>query len=325
MRTPRSAPAPHRGDGAARPLPRGAGPPKAAGDAGGGARTSVVIATRDRRDELLETLDRLAALPERPPVVVVDNGSADGTPAAVRAAFPRTDVVALGRNRGAVARNVGVLRARTRYVAFCDDDSWWEPGALDRAADAFDACPALGLLAARTLVGERAETDPVSTAMAASPLRDRDGVPGTPVLGFLACSAVVRRDAFLSVGGFSELLFFAGEESVVAFDLAAAGWLLRYRPDVLAHHRPSPARPPARSRLALQRRNALLSAWLRRPVRTALAATGALAGEAVRDPASRAALAAAAARLPAALLARRRLPAPVEHDLRILAAAEPPA
>ncbi|MGW7357269.1 glycosyltransferase family 2 protein, partial [Streptomyces sp. NPDC054802] len=43
-------------------------------------RTSVVVITRDRRDQLLRTLDHLAALPERPVVIVVDNGSRGGTP-----------------------------------------------------------------------------------------------------------------------------------------------------------------------------------------------------------------------------------------------------
>ncbi|MGW4074120.1 glycosyltransferase family 2 protein, partial [Streptomyces asiaticus] len=42
-------------------------------------RTTVVIITRDQRDELLHTLDQLAELPERPPVIVTDNGSTDGT------------------------------------------------------------------------------------------------------------------------------------------------------------------------------------------------------------------------------------------------------
>ena len=41
---------------------------------------AVVVITRDRADDLLRTLDRLRRLPERPAVVVVDNGSGDGTP-----------------------------------------------------------------------------------------------------------------------------------------------------------------------------------------------------------------------------------------------------
>ncbi len=50
------------------------------------ARIAVVVATRNRRNSLLRTLARLRELPERPGIVVVDNGSTDGTSAAARAA-----------------------------------------------------------------------------------------------------------------------------------------------------------------------------------------------------------------------------------------------
>ena len=80
--------------GQPRTVPNRAGPVKA---------VTVVIATRNRRPELCATLGRLRALPEEPPVIVVDNGSADGTPAAVRDAFPEVEVVARRRNAGASA------------------------------------------------------------------------------------------------------------------------------------------------------------------------------------------------------------------------------
>ena len=65
-------------------------------------RLTVVVITRNRREELLRTLGRLAALPERPPVIVVDNGSDDGTTAAVRGAHPGMLLIAARRNLGAV-------------------------------------------------------------------------------------------------------------------------------------------------------------------------------------------------------------------------------
>ncbi|MFZ0188980.1 MAG: glycosyltransferase [Streptosporangiaceae bacterium] len=224
------------------------------------ARVTVVIATRNRREELLRTLGRLTALPEQPPVIMVDNGSADGSAEAAARRFPRVEVVALARNAGAAARNAGVRRARTPYVAFSDDDSWWQPGALRRAAAALDADPRLGLVAARTLVGPGCEPDPVNQAMAASPLREGGGAA---VLGFLACACVVRKAAFVGVGGFSELLFFVGEERLLAYDLAAAGWGRRYRPEVVACHHPSPLRPDPGRRRRAELRNAVLIAWLR--------------------------------------------------------------
>jgi GT2 family glycosyltransferase len=282
-------------------------------------QVTVVVATRNRRPELLRTLGKLHDLPERPPVIVVDNASTDGSAAAVLEHFPAVTVWVLPRNAGAAARNVGVALAATPYVAFSDDDSWWDPGALSRAATELEADPRLGLIAASTLVGPAREPDPVNALMARSPLRDG----GTAeVLGFLACACVVRKQAFLGAGGFSQLLFFIGEERLLSYDLATAGWARRYLPDVIAVHEPSAARPASQLRRQAERRNLLLTAWLRRPVPVALAETLRLAQDAARDPDDRAALAAAARRLPAALRSRRRLPPEVERKVRMLAAAQ---
>src|SRR4051794_40583957 len=102
-------------------------------------RVSVVIITRNRRDELLQTLPKLVELPQAPAVIVVDNASTDGTVEAVRDRFPTAEVIALGANEGAAGRNIGVERATTPYVAFSDDDSWWDADALSTAADILDA------------------------------------------------------------------------------------------------------------------------------------------------------------------------------------------
>ena len=276
---------------------------------------TVVIATRNRRPELQRTLGRLAGLPERPPVVVVDNGSRDGTAAMVRRDFPGTELIRLRRNRGACARNLGVRRARTPFVALTDDDSWWAPGALTRAAAVLAASPPVGLVAACILVGPGLEPDPANALMAASPLPSA-GLPGPRVLGFLGCGAVVRRDAFLAAGGFSRLLFIGGEEQLLAYDLGRHGWAACYRPDVVAHHHPSAVRDPAGRRCQLAR-NRVLVAWLRRPVGCALAESGRLAQRAAGDRSAARALGGLAVRLPLAL-AGRRLPPDVEAAVRAL-------
>jgi GT2 family glycosyltransferase len=299
------------------PQPR-TGPPAPGRLAPPAARVTVAVITRDRRDGLLRTLGELAALPERPPVIVVDNASGDGTAEAVAARFPEVRLVRPGRNMGAVGRNLAVALARTPYVAFSDDDSWWAPGALEAAAGLLDAHPRLGLVAARTLVGPERDEDPLNRVLAASPLPGGDaGVPGTPVLGFLACASVVRRTAFLAAGGFHPVLFFGAEETLLAYDLAARGWEVRHVPGVVAHHHPGDAGPRT-GRPARLLRNALLTTWLRRPLRVAAAATARLAAEACRDPAAREALRGTAARLPGALRARRPLPPHVEDAARLL-------
>lgn len=284
-------------------------------------QVTVVIATRDRVEVLSRTLERLRVLPERPPVVVVDNGSSDGSARTVRERYPEVTVVELGSNLGAVARTVGVATSATPYVAFADDDSWWEPGALARAAEHLDGHARIGLLAARILVGATGRVDPVCTMMRSSPLGTEPGLPGPSVLGFVACGAIVRRAAYLGVGGFSPIVFFFGEETVLAQDLATAGWALVYVDDVVARHDPgSGGERLDRRRLLL--RNVLLSTWLRRRWGTVLVTTG----RAVRgayDPALRGALFDAAVRLPAVVRARRPLPTRVEDAVRTVESGQP--
>jgi N-acetylglucosaminyl-diphospho-decaprenol L-rhamnosyltransferase len=270
---------------------------------------TIVIATRNRRRRLIATLARLDPAA---PVVVVDNRSEDGTAAAVRAAHPRVRVIELDRDLGSAARTVGVAAAKTPLVAFCDDDSWWAPGALSRAAELFDAHPRLGLLAARIVVEPDGTLDPTCRAMRQSPLEDEGDLPGPPVLGFLACGAVARRDAVLRSGGFHERFGIGGEEELLAIDLRAAGWGLAYADDVVAHHHPSPAGASRGGRARVQHRNALWSAWLRRPPAVAVRATARTALVSPRAAGD------ALTGLPWALRERRVVPAPVEGELRAL-------
>lgn len=282
-------------------------------------RVGVVIATRNRRDTLRSTLGRLAALPERPRILVADNGSTDGTVEDVRREWPAVDVLALPANLGAGARTAAVERLDTPYVAFADDDSWWEAGALARAADLFDACPRLGLVAARIVVNDGGRLDPVCAEMAAAPLGHEPDLPGPTILGFLACAVVVRRRAFLAAGGFHERLLIGGEEQLLALDLATGGWGLAYVDDLVAHHRPSSvARSPAHRR-RVTTRNHLWTSWLRLPTGAALRETAVTLRTTWRDPAARPAVLDALRGAGWVRRERRVLPAEVERARRALA------
>ncbi|MFA9428801.1 glycosyltransferase family 2 protein [Egicoccus sp. AB-alg2] len=275
---------------------------------------AIVMTTHDRRERVLDTVPRLLALPERPLVVVVDDASADATAAAVQRRHPDVRVLRSPRNLGSAARNLGVAAAERPYVAFADDDSWWEPGALSRAADLLDGHPRVGLVAAAIGVGRDDRPDPTNALLAGSPLR-RPGLPGPEVLGFVACGAVVRSEAFLAVGGFSIHMHIGGEEELLALDLRTAGWHCVHAEHVRARHAPdvNGERPGRRQRVT---RNRLWTAWLRRPLPSAVRITGACLVAATRDPAARAGVAEAARRLPQVLRERCPVPPDVEADVR---------
>jgi GT2 family glycosyltransferase len=283
---------------------------------------AVVVATRDRVRSLRRTLTRLEALPERPPIIVVDNASTDGSAEMVADEFPDVRIIELPENWGAGARTVGARHVEAKYVAFSDDDSWWAAGALANAADALDAHPRLALLAARILLDPEGGLDPACAEMASSPLPAEPDLPGRPVLGFVACGAVVRRCAFLDVGGFDPRFGVGGEERLVAIDLATAGWGLAYFNEVVAHHHPESKRDHTGRRRTVAR-NDLWSAWLRRPLGSMLRQTCLTMGPAVTDPWTRAGVIEAFRGLGWVARARRPIPPHVESKLRTLESAPP--
>ncbi|MGW2846092.1 glycosyltransferase family 2 protein [Streptomyces sp. NPDC001274] len=277
--------------------------------------------TRDRRESLVRTLDHLGALPERPPVVVVDNGSTDGTAEAVRSHASGARLLSPGRNTGAMGRNLAVRHATTPYVAFCDDDTWWEPGALRVAADHLDRHPRLAAVTARIVVEPAGEDDPVVAELRESPLSGPDWLPGPAIGSFLAGATMMRTDAFRAAGGFHPGLWLGGEEELLATDLMRMGWWLAYIPEAVVHHAPSTVRDST-ARRVVGLRNTLWFTWLRRPAGAALRRTVYLLTTVPRDRASLRAFLLAAGGLPWVLRQRRPVPPAIEARLAALEEAQ---
>jgi GT2 family glycosyltransferase len=87
------------------------------------SRMSVVVLTYNRSAQVLDTIARLIALPDQAHLIVVDNGSTDGTQERIAACFPEVTLLTAHKNLGAAGRNVGVASATTDYVAFSTGDA----------------------------------------------------------------------------------------------------------------------------------------------------------------------------------------------------------
>jgi GT2 family glycosyltransferase len=232
-------------------------------------RITVVLLLHNCEKWVGRTLDRLVEL--ELPIVAVDNASSDGTRDVV-AAYRDVTLLRLRDNIGAAGRNAGAALARTPYVAFCDDDGYFERSGLEYAANALDAFPDVALVNARIIVGPEQSLDPISAEMQASPLQDTVPLPGKRLLGFMGGAIVARRDAYLAVGGYSTTFFIGGEEETLAWPLVRRGWQLRYLPEVVVHHHPSLANYTGIRHFGI--RNTLWNAWLHRPFTSATRYTG---------------------------------------------------
>jgi GT2 family glycosyltransferase len=108
---------------------------------------SVVIANRDTKALLAQCLESIRGLPDavRVEVIVVDNGSTDGSPEMVADLYPHVHLVRNPTNTGfAIANNQGLALARGRYLMLLNSDTVVREQALERLVRFMDASPDVG-------------------------------------------------------------------------------------------------------------------------------------------------------------------------------------
>jgi GT2 family glycosyltransferase len=285
---------------------------------------SVVVPNFNGRRWLPGCLDSLAAQTLAPTeVVVVDNGSSDGS-AALASGRPGVRVVELGRNLGfAAAANRGIGTVETESVALVNTDVVLAADWLERMQAALGSAPDVGAVACKMVDLE----DPSVLYDAGDVLR-RDGVceqrgrferddgsfdePGE-VFAASAGAALYRRGAVLDVGGFDERFFLYLEDVDLGLRLRLAGWRCRYEPAVARHAGEGSAPADGPTAWSWVERNTLLLAAKAFPLRWApqvLYRQAGWAWHALRERRLRAHLSGAARALPllpAVVRERRRL------------------
>jgi N-acetylglucosaminyl-diphospho-decaprenol L-rhamnosyltransferase len=283
-------------------------------------RVTIVAMTHNSENRIARTLEKMRAAAPRTPLIIVDNGSVDRTREVVKEVRPDVTLVALPKNIGAAARNVGAKLARTPYVAFIDDDTWWEKRSLKYAADFLDRHAKVAVVNARILVGAHGRIDPVSLEMKDSPLPNDGRGLSRPILSFMAGAVMFRRSAFLAAGGYEERVFIGGEEEWLAWTLLANGWQLRYLPRTVVRHYPSLASFERIRPYSV--RNTILLAWLRRPASVAARWTWHVLGQMPKNFDFLKTLWMIIRGVPWIITEHRRLPRRVEEQLSLLEASK---
>ena len=162
-------------------------------------RVDVVIPAFNARAFLGEALDTvLAQGPSVGKVVVVDDGSSDGTATLAAARGAPVELVQLEGNRGAAAaRNAGIARCAAEFVAFLDADDRWLPGKLDAQVAALSDAQECAIAICRV----RPFAD---LAMAAAERAALLAQQPAEMEGWLASALVARRSLFAQAGVFTE-------------------------------------------------------------------------------------------------------------------------
>jgi N-acetylglucosaminyl-diphospho-decaprenol L-rhamnosyltransferase len=208
-------------------------------------RATYVVPSWDGLEVLRECLRALMLQTVDCEVVVVDNGSVDGTAAAVAAEFPDVLLVRLEENVGfGRAVNLGAERATGDVLLVVNNDAVPAPDFAERMVAPF-ADPAVGMAAG--VLTQRPHPDRVDSAGV-----ELDVTVGSWDLGWNApvaslgtttpagpCggAAAYRASAWRDAGGFDPALFAYWEDVDLALRLRRAGWASAFVPDALALHR----------------------------------------------------------------------------------------
>ena len=186
-------------------------------------------------------------------IVVVDNGSTDGSQEMVREQFPSVHLRVLPENPGyGAASNVAFTLCTADYVLLLNSDTELRPGTLPALVAHLDRCPEAGIVGPRILNPDgtlQRSTfpfpGPLVPLMKRRPLADlvqvlpslRDTFVGAwehdrtrRVPWVLGAALAIRRSAYQAVGGFDESYVMYYEEVDLCYRLRQAGWETHFTP-----------------------------------------------------------------------------------------------
>lgn len=215
------------------------------------APVAVIVVTWNSSRWIVDCLDSLGKL-ERPPaeVVVVDNGSTDGTAGLVRERYPEAVVIDAGENVGFCrANNMGIAGTTSPFVLVLNPDTRLEPGFLEQLLPAFED-PRVGIVAGKLLRFDGRTLDSAGQILGRSrqPIdrgygREDRGLYDTDdeVFGACGAAALYRRTMLQAISGvdgqvFDESFFAFYEDLDVAWRARRAGWKAAYRHLAVAYH-----------------------------------------------------------------------------------------
>ncbi|VVM05902.1 N-acetylglucosaminyl-diphospho-decaprenol L-rhamnosyltransferase [Methylacidimicrobium tartarophylax] len=232
---------------------------------------SIIIVTRNTRDLLREAIRSVEASRTSFPteLVLVDNGSTDGTAEEIPLAFPKAVYLRSSRNLGfAAAVDRAAKRSRGKYLLLLNSDARLEPDALERAVRWMEAAPQCGVAGAQlhnedgSLQNSIANFPSLWTELgnrsllrrffpARFPGKERSVDHPTVVDSVIGACFLTRADLWQRLHGMDEGFFFFLEETDFCYRARQAGFLVYHLPDVHVWHGQgrSAAASPAAARI----------------------------------------------------------------------------
>lgn len=179
-------------------------------------------------------------------IILVDNGSTDGSVEFVRDSFPEVKVIALDENIGfAGANREGLKSASGRYVMLLNNDAETERDCIRDLVGAMERNPAVGIAASKMIVDGLTTIDSAGDGFATNLKGFKRGEGRSSdlyaheeyVFGACAGAAMYRRTMLDEIGFLDEDFFLIHEDADLNFRAQLAGWKVLYVPTAVVRHK----------------------------------------------------------------------------------------
>ena len=212
------------------------------------ATISVIIPTYNGIGYITGCLDSLRRQLRKPDeVIVVDDGSTDGTAGMVEESYPEVTCVRLESNRGfAAAVNEGIRRGVGTYVALLNNDTRADERWLGELAKMLDENPSVGFCSSKMIFADRPGViNSIGVGFTRAGMAvdvgygQQDGesfAHSRSVFGACAGAAMYRRAMLDEIGLFDEDLYMWYEDVDLSFRAQLAGYTCVYVPTAVIHH-----------------------------------------------------------------------------------------
>jgi len=198
---------------------------------------SIIIITWNRKDDVLEAIRSVYEQAYTNfEIIVVDNGSNDGTVQALRQTYPPVKIIDFDQNRGIGARNAGIRIAQGDFIFCLDSDASLGKESIANLVSKFQAEPRIGVINSKIMNAytmKMADGPGWSYSEKDKEDQDKEFLSYT----FSEGGAAIRRKLFAEVGPFWELLFFGCEGQEFSLRVLDAGYDILYFPGSVVYHR----------------------------------------------------------------------------------------
>ncbi len=209
---------------------------------------SAIIVNWNGKELLADCLDSLRAQTRLvDEILVVDNGSRDGSPAMIREQYPDVTLIELEENKGfSIANNIGLQRARGDYIALLNNDLLIDHKWIAHMIDGLESDVLVGSCACKMLFYDQRD---VIDSAGINVLKhgvgvnrghfERDDIPfqrPSRVFGACAGAAIYRATMLRELGGFDEDFYIYFEDVDLSFRAQLSGYDCLYVPQAVAFH-----------------------------------------------------------------------------------------